>query len=211
MEVTKGDLAAAGPLLERSLEDWAAETAAPVAEFLGSERPDAAVTSLFGVEVLQRAAPACPWAVINSTFYIGPEPPRPVEQDIGPRALPLIRRYAHLLGAADLVLHATDQLFDYSFAGLPERHHYTGPLGIWEPPSAAPPYLEEAGDPWVLVSISSQLQDDVPIAEAALGALADQPVRVLLTLGPDHRREELAVRPANRRAALASLSPCRTK
>jgi hypothetical protein len=35
----------------------------------------------------------------------------------------------------------------------------------------------------VLVSISSQLQDDVALAESALVALADRPVRVMLTLG----------------------------
>jgi UDP:flavonoid glycosyltransferase YjiC (YdhE family) len=137
--------------------------------------------------------------VINSTFYVGPNPPRPVEDDIGPRAVALIRRYAELLEAADLVLHATDQVFDYSFAGLPSRHHYVGPLGIWEPPLPRPAYLDEPGDPWVLVSISSQRQDDIRLAEAAMAALADQPVRVLVTLGPEHDPSELASRSPNAR------------
>jgi hypothetical protein len=53
------------------------------------------------------------------------------------------------LGSPDLVLHATDPVFDLSFEGLPERHHYVGPLGIWEPPSKRPSYLDEPGDPWV--------------------------------------------------------------
>ena len=60
-----------------------------------------------------------------------------------------------------------------------------------------PPYLDAAGDPWVLVSISSQLQDDIPLADAAMKALADRPVRVLVTVGPDHDPAELASVPPN--------------
>ena len=173
MLATSGDLAAAGPLLQESMGAWAREVSEPVAALIKRADPSAVITSLFGVEVVADAAPACPWAVVNSTFYIGPNPPRPVEQDIGPRALPLVTRYAALLGSADLVLHATDRVFDFDFAGLPPRHHYVGPLGIWEPPSEPPAYLHEPGDPWVLVTISSQLGDDLPLAEMALEALAD--------------------------------------
>jgi UDP:flavonoid glycosyltransferase YjiC (YdhE family) len=197
MEATDGDLGAAGPLVEERLRAWARDVAGDITLVASEVRPDAVVTSLFGVEVLKEVAPRCPWAVVNSTFYIGPNPPRLIEQDIGPRAVPLGRRYASLIESADLVLHATDQVFDFSFDRLPPSHHYTGPLGLWEPPVDVPSYLEEPGDPWVLVSISSQLQDDVPLAEAALAALADKPVRVVLTLGPDHRPEEISLRPSN--------------
>jgi len=197
MEATGGDLAPAGPIVEERMGAWAREVAAAVSPMIAELRPDAAVTSLFGVEVLKETAPPCPWAVVNSTFYIGPNPPRAVEQDIGPRAIPLTRRYASLVGSADMVLHATDQVFDLSFDRLPPRHHYAGPLGLWERPTEAPSYLEEPGNPWVLVSISSQLQDDLPLAEAALVALADKPVRVVLTVGPDHRPEDISIRPPN--------------
>src|SRR5207249_5562254 len=50
-----------------------------------------------------------------------------------------------------------------------------------------------------LVSISSQRQDDLPLAEAALGALADRQYRVLLTLGPEHSQEEISIRSSNSR------------
>ena len=199
MATTSGDLAAAGPIVQQRMASWARELAAPVSEAITRLRPDCVVTSLFGVEVLQVASPPCPWAVINSTFYVGPNPPRPIEQDIGPRAIPLLSRYASLLASANLVLHATDQVFDFSYDRLPPHHHYVGPLGIWEPPGEPPPYLNEPGDPWVLVSISSQLQDDLPLAEAALAALADRPVRVLLTVGPDHDPTEVSERPGNAR------------
>lgn len=162
-------------------------------------QPAAIVTSLFGVEAVDAACPPVPWAVINSTFYIGPNPPRPVEEDFGPRAIPLMQRYAELLDSPDLVLHATDQVFDYGFDRLPSRHHYVGPLGIWEPSRTPPAYLDEPGDPWVLVSISTQRQDDIPLAQTALRALGGQPVRVLLTVGPEHDPSELPNPPKNAR------------
>ena len=81
--------------------------------------------------------------MVNSTFYVGLGAPRPLEKDFGPRALPLIERYATLLGVADLVLHATDPVFDFGFDALAPKHHYVGPLGIWEPPSEVPSYLGE--------------------------------------------------------------------
>jgi hypothetical protein len=158
MEAADGDLAAAGPLVQVRMTEWARSAAGPDAQAIGTHNPDAVITSLFGVEVLDEADPSCPWVVVNSTFYIGPHPPRLLELDVGPRAVPLLARYAALVGSADLVLHATDPVFDLSFDGLTETHRYVGPLGIWEPPSAPPAYLEELGDPWVLVVISSQMQ-----------------------------------------------------
>jgi UDP:flavonoid glycosyltransferase YjiC (YdhE family) len=197
MAETGGDIVAAGPIVEQRMAEWAEQVAEPIGRAIAERQPDAVVTSLFGVEVIQRAAPSCPWAVINSTFYLGPNAPRPLEEDIGVRAIPLLRRYAGLVTAADMVLHATDQVFDFCFEHLPSGHHYVGPLGIWEPPIEPLAYLDEPGDPWVLVSISSQFQDDVPLAQAALRALADKPVRVVVTLGPDHKPQEMTEVPAN--------------
>ena len=199
MKAAGGDLAKAGPMIQRGMTVWAQDVAEPISRSIKHHHPSTIVTSLFGFEAVAVARPPCPWAVVNSTFYIGPNPPRPLEEDIGPRALPLIKRYAELLESADLVLHATDHVFDYSFDRLPSRHHYVGPLGIWEPPRESPAYLDEPGDPWVLVSISSQRQDDVLLAEAAVEALADQPVRLLVTLGPEHEPSELSARAPNAR------------
>jgi UDP:flavonoid glycosyltransferase YjiC (YdhE family) len=197
MAAAAGDLTVAGPIVEEKMAAWAGEVAGPVAQAVGGLRPDAVMTSLFGVEALAEADPPCPWIVVNSTFYVGPDPPRPVASDFGPRALPLVTRYASLLGSPDLVLHATDPIFDLSFDGLPERHHYVGPLGIWEPPAERPAFLDEPGDPWVLVSISSQMQDDLPIAQAAIAAMADLPVRVIVTVGPGHQQGDLSDVPPN--------------
>jgi UDP:flavonoid glycosyltransferase YjiC (YdhE family) len=197
MEATGGDLVAAGPIVQDRMAEWAGRVARPIAVAVRQHHPAAIVTSLFGVEALGLVSPPCPWAIINSTFYVGPDPPRPLEEDFGPRAIPLIARFASLLGQASLVLHATDPVFDLAFDGLPAHHHYVGPLGIWEPPSEAPAYLDEPGDPWVLVTISSQLQDDVALAETALAALSGRPVRGVLTLGADHDPDALSAVPPN--------------
>jgi UDP:flavonoid glycosyltransferase YjiC (YdhE family) len=199
MTSTRGELAAAGPIVRASMTAWAKEVARPVAEVVRELAPAVIVTSLFGVEVLVEAAASCPWAVINSTFYVGPDPPRPLHEDFGPRAIPLIEGYASLLESANLVLHASDRVFDLSFDGLPDHHHYVGPLGIWEPPSDVPAYLAEPGDPWALVTISTQIGDDLPLAEAALEALAERRLRVVLTVGPERDPAELTSVPPNAR------------
>ena len=199
MSLAGGDQAAAGPIVQERMTAWAVEAARSVAETVHEFAPAVMVTSLFGVEVLAALAPACPWAVVNSTFYVGPDPARPLEDDFAPRAIPLIERYASLLGSAHMVLHATDRVFDLSFEGLPDNHHYVGPLAIWEPPTEVPEYLVEQGDSWALVTISSQLADDLPLAEAALEALADRPLRVLLTVGPERDPGELRSVPPNAR------------
>jgi UDP:flavonoid glycosyltransferase YjiC (YdhE family) len=199
MTSTGGDLAAAGPIVRARMTAWAKEIALPVAEIARTRAPGLIVTSLFGVEAVAAALPPCPWAVVNSTFYVGPDPPRPIEQDFGPRAIPLIEGYASLLKSADLILHATDPVFDFAFDRLPDHHHYVGPLGIWEPPSDVPAYITEPGDPWALVTISSQLGDDLPLAAAALEALADRQLRIVVTVGPGHDPAELESVPPNAR------------
>jgi len=194
-----GDLEVAGRIVDEHMGAWATAVAEPVRLATRQHKPQALVTSLFGVEVLSAVSPDRPWAVVNSTFYVGPNPPRRLEQDFSPRAIPLISRFATLLESAPLVLHATDQVFDFSFDGLPSHHRYVGPLGIWEPPAEPPSYLSNPGDPWVLVSISTQRQDDLPLAAAALDALDGRPLRVLLTVGPDHVPAELGSIPNNAR------------
>ncbi|MCA1554698.1 MAG: hypothetical protein LC737_10000, partial [Chloroflexi bacterium] len=186
--------------VQQQMAMWSEELAPTVMLLIEQRKPDLLLTSLFGVSV---AALACadvnlPWSVINSTFYIGPNPPRPLESDFAPRAVPLMRYFSNFLDTAQRVLHATDQVFDYNYTELPEHHRYVGPL-IWEADAPTPSYLNEQGDPWVLVTISSQRQDDIPLARAALNGLADQRVRVLLTLGGGHQLAELGAIPVNAR------------
>lgn len=194
------DPAAQGNLVQERTAAWASEFAAAVQPLIREHKPDLLLTSLFGVGVAQLACldTNLPWGVINSTFYVGPNPPRPLESDFSGRAVPLIRYFVPLLAHAQLILHATDPIFDYNHTDLPPAHHYVGPL-IWESPAPIPNYLQEPGDPWVLVTLSSQQQDDVGLAQVALQALAQQPVRVMLTIGGGHQATEIQHIPNNAR------------
>jgi UDP:flavonoid glycosyltransferase YjiC (YdhE family) len=194
-------LAEQGRVITDEIADWSEDVGNLVSGLLEDDRPDALITSLFGVGAAHHAASkaAIPWAMINSTFYVGPNPPRPLVTDFGPRAIPLIEFFLPLVERATLVLHASDQVFDFDHQGLPENHRYVGPL-IWEPESSPAPYLSDPGDPWVLVTLSSQLQDDASVATSAMEGLAVLPLRVLVTTGGSHPPENLGPLPANARA-----------
>ncbi len=189
---------AQGEAVRQRMAVWSTELSQVVQRLLRDHTPDLLLTSLFGVSVASRACSKdkIPWCVVNSTFYVGPNPPRNLESDFAPRAVPLIRYFSTFLGEAHLVLHATDQIFDFSNTRIPKNHHYVGPL-IWEAPASSPHYLDEPGNPWVLATLSSQQQDDVPLAKMALLTLAREPVRVVLTIGSGHQLAELGDLPAN--------------
>jgi UDP:flavonoid glycosyltransferase YjiC (YdhE family) len=191
------DPATQGGIMLGMFEDWSQDVATPVRELVREHRADLLVTSLFGARAAESAGSGAPWAVVNSTFYVGPDPPRPRELDFAPRSVPLFANFAAILNGAPLVLHATDQEFDYGHLAMPPQHHYVGPL-LWEPPGHIPKYLEEPGPRWILVTLSSLRQDDLSIARAALDALADQPWRVLVTTG-GNGPQDLGLVPANGR------------
>jgi len=192
-------LAAQAELTRQRLAMWSQELVPAVEGLLHEQSADLLVTSLFGAGVAQLVSTqsGIPWCVINSTFYVGPYPPRPLEHDFHERTVLLFRSYfIPLLEQAPLVLHATDPVFDYNHTALPARHHYVGPL-LWEAPAPIPTYLAEPGAPWVLVTLSSMVQDDLPLAQAALAALAPQPVRVVLTPGGGRQPTVLHTVPPN--------------
>ncbi|WP_301592036.1 glycosyltransferase [Sabulicella glaciei] len=143
-----------------------------------------------------------PWVLVNPSFYFGDDARRPWEEDfpgLGAGAfrhwlLPLVQR-------ATAVLHATDPVYDPPPLHLPRNHHYVGPLDLAPAPTPGDTaFLHEAGNPWVLVTLSTLPQSgEMAIARAALAALADRPVRVLVTLAPGHPLEELGPAPPNAR------------
>jgi MGT family glycosyltransferase len=81
---------------------------------------------------------------------------------------------------APLVLYCTAEPFEYPRREWPESVRLVGP-GVWDPPAAAPPWLRELTRPIVLVTCSSEFQDDGRLAEVALPALASAPYDVVVT------------------------------
>ncbi|MEO8284980.1 MAG: nucleotide disphospho-sugar-binding domain-containing protein [Chloroflexota bacterium] len=186
-----------------AVDCWGADLAPAALQLLNTVRPDLILTSFFGTCIGSQlnSLSDVPWVALNSTFYIGPNPPRPLSRDFSARAADVFR-YSVItyLPQASLVLHATDSRFDYDHRGLPLNHRYTGPL-FWEAPGIVPAYVDEPGDPWILCTLSSLVQDDIPIARTTLSALAHRGRRVIVTLGPGHAIEEVGAIPANAHVA----------
>jgi len=99
-----------------------------------------------------------------------------------------------------LILHATDPEFDFFSSSVPPQHKYVGPL-FWELPKSIPEFLQEAGPPWILITLSTSPQPEdltlVKIAIQALKKFAEKNVRVLVTGASGHCKDDLGSIPAN--------------
>jgi UDP:flavonoid glycosyltransferase YjiC (YdhE family) len=95
---------------------------------------------------------------------------------LGPISSPL-----DLWSSPDAVIALTGPPLEYPRTDLPANVHLVG-TRPWDVPQPRPAYLDEPGDPWVLVTCSTEYQGDQRLAEVAAAALADEPVRVLLTM-----------------------------
>ena len=79
------------------------------------------------------------------------------------------------------IIALTSEPLEYARRDLPDNIHLVGSQP-WEPPVDRPAYLDEPGDPWVLVTCSTDYQGDEQLARVAAEALRAEPVRVLITL-----------------------------
>ena len=80
-----------------------------------------------------------------------------------------------------LMIYLTAEPFEYPRRDWPGNVLMVGPCE-WEPPSVAPPWLAEISGPVVLVTTSSEFQNDGRLVQAALDGLADEPYAVVATL-----------------------------
>ena len=94
--------------------------------------------------------------------------------------LPPLGNVFDLLERAPLTLHLSAEPFEYPRSDWPAGLELVGP-GVWDPPAEAPAWLGESGRPLVLVTMSSEYQDDGKLVATALAALADEPVEVVAT------------------------------
>ncbi|HWS58691.1 MAG TPA: nucleotide disphospho-sugar-binding domain-containing protein [Actinotalea sp.] len=86
-----------------------------------------------------------------------------------------------LFTTAPLTLYLTAAPFEYPHRDWPASIVEVGPC-VWEPPSEPPAWLAEIEGPVVLVTTSSEFQDDGVLVRTALAALADEPVTVVATV-----------------------------
>ncbi len=83
---------------------------------------------------------------------------------------------------APLVIGMTGEPLEYPRRRLPANVALVGSQP-WDPPAPTPEFVTEPGDPWVLVTCSTDYQGDEELARVAAEALRGEPFRVLLTLG----------------------------
>ncbi|WP_244927707.1 nucleotide disphospho-sugar-binding domain-containing protein [Nocardioides sp. W7] len=95
--------------------------------------------------------------------------------------LPAYRTPLELYRRPDAVITLTGEPLEYPRTDLPDHVTLAGPVP-WDLPAERPAYVDEPGDPWVLVTCSTDYQGDEDLARVAVAALRDEPVRVLLTL-----------------------------
>jgi MGT family glycosyltransferase len=80
-----------------------------------------------------------------------------------------------------LMLYMTAEPFEYPRSDWPANVRLVGPCA-WDPPGAPPEWLAQVTRPLVLVTTSSEFQDDGRLVRTALAALADEDVEVVATL-----------------------------
>ena len=184
------------------LEEWAQACLPAALRAMIPVKPNVLISPLFCTSLA-----AClsrelniPWVFVNPGTYFGEDAARTWNADFSSLAASVMRHWILPdVQDANVVLHATNSEFDPPPGSLPSHHHYIGPL-LGKESGATPEFLTEAGHPWVLISLSTFPQvGELAIARAALQALKDRPVRVLVTLSPDHSAEELGPLPSNAR------------
>ncbi len=94
--------------------------------------------------------------------------------------LPPLPALDRLTQHAHRVLAYTAEPFEYAHGGWPTNVRLVGP-GVWEP--ATEPLAPDSVRPLVLVTCSTEFQDDGRLVETALAALADEGVDVVATTG----------------------------
>jgi MGT family glycosyltransferase len=88
---------------------------------------------------------------------------------------------ADMFTVAPLLLYLTAEPFEYPRSDWPSSVRMVGPC-CWDPPADPPSWLAEVQRPLVLVSTSSEFQDDGRLVSTTLEALAEEDVQVVATV-----------------------------
>jgi MGT family glycosyltransferase len=131
--------------------------------------------------------------VIGSTARVFLPTLNTVRAAVGVRPL---QRFADMFTLPPLLLYLTAEPLEYPRSDWPSSVKMVGPC-CWDPPADPPSWLAEVDRPLVLISTSSEFQDDHRLITTALQALAEEDVQVIATV-PATQLPRTAV-PANAR------------
>jgi MGT family glycosyltransferase len=128
------------------------------------------------------------WRVMERAYGAAMLPP--LNELRAAEGLPPLRSPLDHVLSPDRILCLTGDPLEYPRADLHPKVRFTGALS-WDPPAERPAWLDEPGDPWVLVTCSTEYQGDEALAAAAIEALRDEPVRVVITLADAYGQTQL--------------------
>ncbi|TPG25222.1 nucleotide disphospho-sugar-binding domain-containing protein [Mycolicibacterium hodleri] len=94
---------------------------------------------------------------------------------------PSIQTSDEFLCRAKILLVATSHPFEYEHPDWGSQVHLVGPCEYDPAPSEPPSWLADIDRPIVLVSTSTEYQDDGALAVTAIGALAAEPLHLVVT------------------------------
>lgn len=104
----------------------------------------------------------------------------PINQLRAADGLQPVKTMAEFLTRPDRTLYFTAEPFEYPRRDWPASYEMVGPA-TWSPTTDAPDWLDDIDGPIVLVTCSTERQEDAAILETALAALADEDVFVVGT------------------------------
>jgi MGT family glycosyltransferase len=110
--------------------------------------------------------------------------------------------FGEALRRPPLLLGLTAEGFEYPRSDWPTNVRLVGPLN-WTPPASAPEWLDEVSDPLVLVTCSTERQDDARLLHVALEALPAAGMSVIATAAA-HDPDQFNVPPGSRVARFIS-------
>lgn len=182
-----------------AMEDWRAKT------MLGSQvsavRTIRARSPLDSRDLLQALEETCPDALIVDVLAAGALNAAAAWNGpwscYRPFPFPRSRIALKLLGidralsAARLHLYMSAAPFEYRDPGWPESVVMVGPC-TWEPKGDLPAVLADVDEPLVLVTTSTDFQDDGRLVQDAVEGLADEPLHVVATL-PSAELDDISV------------------
>jgi MGT family glycosyltransferase len=91
-----------------------------------------------------------------------------------------LNAWENLFSKPDVLIYLTAEPFEYPRKKWPSNIVATGP-GKWAPPSKVPSWIDELPHPRVLVSVSTELQEDGEIINTALKALENEEGSIIVT------------------------------
>jgi MGT family glycosyltransferase len=104
----------------------------------------------------------------------------PINQLRAADGLQPVKTMAEFLTRPDRTLYFTAEPFEYPRRDWPASYEMVG-AATWSPTADAPDWLDDIDRPIVLVTCSTERQEDAAILETALAALADEDVFVVGT------------------------------